>query len=110
VEKAIVWRGLGCSRPSQIREMLAYSLRAIDEWAKAGFEQALAGEARGGTAELGGRASREKLDLACQSTSNSALSDTPSSILVAVSSRVTRGTWPEDGPATDLRHGANARR
>ena len=44
VEKAIVWRGLGCSRPSQIREMLAYSLRAIDEWAKVGLEQALVAE------------------------------------------------------------------
>ncbi len=44
VEKAIVWRGLGCSRLSQIREMLAYRLRDIDEWAKADFEQALAAE------------------------------------------------------------------
>jgi hypothetical protein len=31
-------------------------------------------------------------------------------IIEVVSSRVTRGTWPDDGPATDLRHGANARR
>jgi hypothetical protein len=34
----------------------------------------------------------------------------PGVIVVVVSSRVTRGTWPDDGPATDLRHGANARR
>ena len=34
----------------------------------------------------------------------------PPSILVVVSSRVARGTSPDDGPATDLRHGANARR
>jgi hypothetical protein len=37
----------------------------------------------------------------------------PIQVFVSIScdsSRVTRGTWPDDGPATDLRHGANARR
>jgi hypothetical protein len=39
-----------------------------------------------------------------------ARSDTRCRYHVSVSSRVTRGTWPDDGPATGLRHGANARR
>ena len=39
-----------------------------------------------------------------------ARSDTRCRYHVTVSSRVTRGTWLDDGPATGLRHGANARR
>ncbi len=35
VEEAIAWRRLGCSRPSQIREILSAGFSNIDEWAKA---------------------------------------------------------------------------
>jgi hypothetical protein len=40
VEEAIAWRRLGCSRPSQIREILSAGFSNIHEWAKAGFDPA----------------------------------------------------------------------
>jgi hypothetical protein len=38
VEEAIAWRRLGCSRPSQIREVRPYGLCTIREWVEAGFD------------------------------------------------------------------------
>jgi hypothetical protein len=60
------------------------------------------------TAEAHGH--RYWLDLTRQSTTARASMTQPSGKPVTDSSRVTRGTWLDDGPATDLRHGANARR
>ena len=38
MEEAIAWRRLGCSRPSQIREVRPYGLCTIREWVEAGFD------------------------------------------------------------------------